>query len=139
MIKKTKKGFTMIELLIVIFVLVVGLTSVLIIFPIGMKIGKNSRTKTIGAQLCQQKIEELISKPYNDVQLNIGTTTENYGTIAELGYLKRITRINYYNPVNFQVTIVDLGIKEIEVEVFWRSPLKNTEENINIKSFISNK
>lgn len=137
--KKIKKGFTLIELMVVIFILTFSLLAVLVIFPIGMKIARNSQTKTLGIQLSQDKMERLISKPYNDSQLNIGTTTENYGTISEFDYFKRVTRINYYNPADFQEINTDLGIKKIEVEIFWRSPFKNTEEKINIKSFVSKK
>lgn len=139
--KKNKKGngFTIIELIVVIFVLVTGLLGVLVVFPIGMKMGKNSQSKTIGIQLCQKKIEQLISNYYNDIQLSIGTTTENYGTISNFDYFKRVTRINYYDPLISDVTSTDLGIKKIEVEIFWRSSLKNSEGSTGIKSFISKK
>jgi len=60
------KGFTLIELLVAIFILTVGISAVLAMFPLGLQVVKSSKMTAIGAQLGQEKIEEIISKPYAD-------------------------------------------------------------------------
>jgi len=79
---KFKKGFTLIELLVAIFVLTVGIVAVLQAFPLGTYIQKSSQMTTVAIQLSQAKLEELISKSYDDPLLFVGTTTESYGTVS---------------------------------------------------------
>ena len=70
--KKINKGFTLVELLVAIFVLTVGIAGVLAIFPIGTKIEKTNQMSAIATQLAQEKMEDIISASYNE--LNVATT-----------------------------------------------------------------
>lgn len=130
-----RTGFTLVELLIAIFILMMGILAILAIFPMGTQVEKSTQILTVATQLGQAKTEEVLSKPYNEIL--VGTTTEEYGSIPDFTFYKRSTKINYYDPVNFTIIDNDLGIKKIEVTVFWKSPLGASEKNTKIASLIS--
>lgn len=132
-----KEAFTLIEILIAVFVLSMGIIGILAMFPIGNKIEKSAQIIMIAGQLAQAKIEENVSKSYNEII--IGTTTEEYGSIAEYPYLKTSVKINYYDPLSSAYTDVDSGIKKIEVSVFWKSSFSSLEESNRLESLISEK
>jgi len=137
---KTKRGFTLIEVLVAVFILTVGIVAVLQAFPLGTYIQKSSQMTTVAIQLSQAKLEELISKSYDDPLLSVGTTTESYGTIPNFSSYKRITKVNYYDPNNSsQIPATDLGIKKIEITVSWKSPLGVAEKEAKIATLFSQK
>lgn len=129
------RGFTIIELLISIFVLEVGIVAVLYIFPLGSQIQKSSQMATIAVQLSQGKIEEIISKSYGEI--SVGAIEEDYGFDSNFSSYKRKTEVNYFDPENPQIPASsDLGIKKIEVTVFWRSPSGVSEKEVKLATLI---
>lgn len=135
---RLKKGFTLIEVLVAIFILVIGIAAVLQAFPLGMYIQKSAQLTTTAAQLSQAKIEEIVSKSYSDPLLSVGTATESYGTISGFSVFKRVTKINYYDPNNpALIPAADLGIKKIEITVFWRSPLGVAEKEVKLTTLFA--
>ena len=133
---RLKKGFTLIELLIAIFVLAVGIVAVLEMFPLGTYVQKSAQMGTLASELCQEKMEEIISESYNNILP--GVNEEPYGFNSSLPSFKRKTEVNYFDPNNPQVPPdQDLGIKKIEVTVFWKSPLGINEKEIKLATLIS--
>ena len=126
-------GFTLIELLISIFVLSMGIIGVLGLFPISAHIAKSSQMLTIANQLGQAKLEEIVSKPYEE----ISASTENYGEIPGFESFKRVTEVAYYDPQNSTTTESDLGIKRVSVSVFWKSPVGVSEKNISFITLVA--
>lgn len=135
------KGFTVIELMIAIFLLVVGIVGVVVVFPIGLDIGKASHMSSVATQLCQAQNEDTIAKSYDEI--TVGTVTEEYGTISGFGAYKRVAAVNYVyvdaNKVLYpeQSSPSDTGIKKIEVQVFWRSLFGGVEKNVKLSNLIS--
>jgi len=133
--KHKKNGFTLIELLIAIFILTVGILGIMAIFPMASRIEKSNQIITVATQLAQGKAEEILYKPYNEI--TVGTTTENYGSISNFNSFKRIAKVNYYDPENSTIASSDLGIKQIEITVYWESPLGNSERSTAVISLVS--
>lgn len=130
------RGFTIIELLISIFVLTVGIVAVLYIFPLGTQIQKSSQMTTVAVQLSQGKIEETISKSY--AEIITGIVEEDYGFISNFSSYKRKTEVSYFDPGNPPTPPAsDLGIKKIQVTVFWRSPLGISEKEVKLITLIA--
>jgi len=129
-------GFTLIELLIAIFILTVGIVAILQAFPLGSYIQKSAQMTSIAIQLSQAKMEEAISRPYNEISL--GIIEEDYGSITNFNSYKRKTKVSYFDPNNPEIPpSEDLGIKKIEVTVFWRSPLGINEKEVKIANLVA--
>lgn len=133
--RESDRGFTMIELIIAIFILSVGILTVFLMFPLGIQIMKSSEMATTGTQLGQEKIEEVISCSYEAV--SIGVTTES-PLPSPFGAYRRETEVSYVDPaLGLQEVVTDKGVKRIEVTVFWKSPLGIAEKSIKIETLIS--
>lgn len=133
--RQSTKSFTLIELLIAIFILAVGIVGILYMFPMGTRIGKSAQMASVATQLGQAKMEEIIFKSYND----ISSSTEAYGEISDFEAYKRVTTASCFDPNGSDLTpnCPDTGIKKIEVNVSWKSPFGVTEKSINLTSLIA--
>ena len=81
----TERGFTLVEIMIAIFVFSVGLLAVASMQISGTKGTANAKRHTIAATWASDRIEKLISLPYNHPDLADGTNaqvTEDLHTIA---------------------------------------------------------
>jgi type II secretory pathway pseudopilin PulG len=129
-----KKGFTIIELLVAITVLIIGIVAILYMFPISVQVEKYSQQLSIAVQLAQEKTEETISKAYLDT--TVGTTTESQ-LPAPFQKYSRQTVINYVDS-NFNPTTTDTGLKKIIVKVTFENPL-GFDKKVEISTLITNK
>jgi prepilin-type N-terminal cleavage/methylation domain-containing protein len=130
-----KKGFTLIELMVAVFILTVGIGGVLQIFPLGIQIGKSAQMTTSAAELGQGEMEEIISKSYDEIP--VGTTAKTPFSSPFTSYQKQI-KVSYVNPNNgLQETISDLEVKKIEITIFWESSLEVAEKSLKIISLIA--
>jgi len=134
--KQPQIAFTLIEVLISIFILAVGIGAVLCIFPFGLQTQRNSQLTTAAIQLAQQKIEEIIAQSYEEIL--IGVFEEDYGFNAHFNNLRRVTQVSYFDPNQPTMPASsDLGIKKIEVKVFWRNPFLLSEKEIKLVTLIA--
>jgi len=142
-LKREGEGFTLVELVIAIFILAAGILVVFAMFPVGIQIMRSSKMSTVAAHLGEAKIEEIISMSYEKIPL--GIVTENYEEISGFGAYKRVIMISCVDP-NLEEVACDYDpinnpdpIKKIEAAVFWKSALKVTEKNIELLTLISKK
>lgn len=131
------KGFTLVEIIVAIFVISVGIVSIVSMFPLGMKLVNSSQTSAISNQLCQQKIEEILATPYNDIV--VGNSSENPLPLPFASF-RREVKITYVDPaLSMQETTTDKGMKKAEVSVYWNNTLGVGEKSTKITSLISRK
>jgi type II secretory pathway pseudopilin PulG len=136
MTTKFKKSFTLLELLIAIFVLTVGILAVFQAFPLGVHIQKSAQMDTVANQLCQAKMEEISSLSYGEISL--GISDDPYGSIVSFPSYKRRTEISYFDPNNPSVPpALDSGIKKIKITVFWHSTMGISEKQVIITNLIA--
>ncbi len=117
------RGFTLIEVILAIFILVAGIVGVLGMFSLGVQTESKAKMSMISLELVQAKLEELVSLPYSE----INSLTEDYGQISGFESYKRQADIAYWDPANSTTSQTDLGIKRIKVIVFWDSNKQNSE------------
>ncbi|GAG24023.1 unnamed protein product [marine sediment metagenome] len=142
------KGFTLIEVLVAIFILSIGVMGLAYAFPQGIQMAKNSEKAAQAVTLAQAKIEEIISTPYNEVFCSgeVRPTCidiEDYGSIADFASYKRRIKITCIDGDDFsEVTDCTLendpGMKKIEVTVFWKMPFSLGDRKIELISLVSN-
>lgn len=139
-----KKGFTLIEVLIAVFLLTVGIVGVMTMFPLGVQTAKSSQMASVGNFLAQEKFEQLISKSYDDPQLTPGFIIEDYGDITGFEFYKRETMVSCVRSGDLSEDVCDYDLtgdptpmKKVEVEIFWRSSLGVTEKSIKLAGLVS--
>ncbi len=139
-VKMPRKGFTLIELIVAIFILALGITAVFAIFPLGIQIVRFSKMTTTATHLGGAKIEEIISKPYNEI-----FSESKQALNPPFDAYSRETEVSCVDP-DLQEVVCDYDltndpnpIKKIEVTVSWRSSLKITERSVEILTLISKK
>ena len=127
------KGFTLIEALIAIFILTIGISAVLCMFPLSLQIGNFSQMTSTAAQLAQAKAEEIISKSYTDIF--VGTTTESQLDFPFESF-SRETVVTYVDS-SLQYSVADTGLKKVEITVSFPSPLKIFKKSVDIITLIA--
>lgn len=126
-----EKGFTLIEIVISVFIFSVGVLGIMLAFYLGVQVSSKAKMQTCASKLAQEKIETIISLPYEEVNSSI----EDYGTIESFESYKRETDVHYYNPELISTTTEDTGLKLVKVSVFWDSPF-GAEKNFNFETLI---
>ena len=125
-----KKGFTLIELIIAIFILTLGITTVFAVFPLGIQIASSSKMATVATHLGEEKIEEIISKYYDEI--SDAAFPDELSLPSPFSAYKRETEITCFDPNDSpppNCSDGDTGIKRIEVTVSWGTPTKKIELN----------
>ena len=117
-----KSGFTLIESMIAISILILVVIFMVTFFPLGLKYTKRSAQQTIGVFLAQAKLEEIISTPYEE--LAAGQTTENslVSLDDDFAAYSRETTISNVDG-NLADSFSDVGLKKINVKVSWYDDL----------------
>lgn len=134
---KKRRGFTIIELALAIFLFSFGVVSVLQIFPVNRRILAQSTLQSQASFLAQEQIEAIRSEDYAD--LTVGSYEARHtlpGTIGAFAtQFDRETTVSYLNS-NYAVIGTDQGLKKVVVTVYW------TERTINqtytLTTFVSN-
>ena len=121
----TNQGFSLVEALMAIVVLVIGVLGVIQLFPAGLNSAKMSKEKTIATHLVQAKLEEYESASYDDIASEARTpvSTDPNDQYYKYG---RQSQVNYINS-DLTQSATDNGLKKIIVTVFWHEG--GTEKN----------
>ena len=131
---KNPNGFTLIEVLVAIFILSIGVLTIFGIFPLGIQIARSSEMATIAVYLGETKIEEVISTPYEEIFVGATTDSSLPPPFSSYG---RETRVTYVDPaLGLQEVANDTEVKKIEVTVSWKSPVGLTEKSIELVTLI---
>ena len=70
--KRSEKGFGMIEIIIAMLIFGIGIAAAIRTLPVSNRAASRSRNLTMATNLAQEKIEELMSVPYDDGDLTAG-------------------------------------------------------------------
>ena len=132
---KSSAGFTIIELLTAIFILVIGIVGVISVFPLGARVGKYSEMNTVAAQLGQAKMEEITSQSYSEIP--VGIIEPKHSLDPPFSIYSRETEVNWYDPVNQTISTTDLGIKKIKVTVTWVLSLGVSQQKVELNTLIT--
>ena len=133
MLSFAQKGFTLVEILVAILVFVIGITAILQAFIVGFQEEIVNKRATQGTFLAQQKLEEINSLAYN--QIEIGTTTES-SLPPPFEKFSRTTIVSYVAD-DLTATTTDTGLKKVEVKVAWPSSLGTAKTDIKITTVIT--
>ncbi len=135
---KNKKGFSLIEIIISVFVLSVGILGLVAAFPRGSKIQKQVESQAIANNIAQEKMEELLSLMYEEIPLGIIEDSARISSDPLDGFykFKRTTQISLIDQ-NMLTSQSDIGLKKITIKVEWGSVFDGPDSNATISTIIS--
>jgi len=110
------KGFTLIELIVSIALLVLLGFGVVALFPRGLQLVARSQSSTIATNLAQAEIETILAQSYASVPTG---TYEARHTVT--GRFDRRTDISYLDPATLGTRSSDQGLKRVTVTVYYPS------------------
>ena len=133
---KKNSGFTLVETLIALAILMIAVLAIVQLFPLGLKASHQAKNTTLATNLAQAKMEELISESYSN--LAVGTTTEeSLSTIdSDFSNFTRVTPINYMDG-NLDISAQDLGLKKVVVYVSWPNPFTSDRSTTSLVTLIN--
>ena len=133
-----KNGFTLLEALIAVVILAVGIISLAKIFPLALQTSRFSQQNTIAANLSQQKMEEIFSLGYQNIDIGnieIRHHLDDNPQSQFYGYEREA--FSEYVDENLANSAIDTGIKKITVNVYWENPLLDQEKKYQTIALIS--
>jgi Tfp pilus assembly protein PilV len=140
MSKLNNKGITIIEAIVTITVLLMGILVLVRLFPIALQIGRSAEQATIATNLAQAKIEEVFSTDYYNISVGTIETRQRMSSdISNPFYWYEREAIVEYVDGNLNTSVVDLGIKKIIVNTYWKSALLSLDKNVQLTLLISEK
>lgn len=108
---RNEKGFTLLEILVAITLLSVSLLGMAGLTAAVVKGNDFSSRVTTASTLAQDKMENMTNLGYANTDVVDATVTEDYNTIPNYPFYKRVTFTDVDNP--------GLGMKTVTVTVFW--------------------
>ena len=108
---RNKKGFTLIEILVATTLLATALLGMAGLTAALMQGNNFSNRLTVASTLAQDRMEEMTKLGYGNTAVADTTITENYNSIPNFPFFKRVTTTDVDNPA--------AGMKTVTVAVFW--------------------
>ena len=123
----TNSGFTLVEALLAIAILVIGVLGVIQLFPAGLNSTKMSKEETIATHLTQAKLEEYQAASYDSVASENRARVSSDPNDQNYKY-ERQSIVTYING-DLTQSESDIGLKKVIVSVFWQE--SGTEKNVS--------
>lgn len=129
--RKFKSGFTLIEAIIALTILVIGILAVLTFLPGATKMAIVARHQTQAAFLAQGKMEEYLAKSYAELETGIVEPRAPMvsDTGSQLYYFETEVEIIHIDG-DFQMVAEDEGMKKIEVTTYWNEGSQERQEKL---------
>lgn len=131
---KNKKGFTLIEILLAVFILEIGLLGIAGFYAQSLNIAKTARNETIAANLAQGLLDEQLEISFDNLPVGAGVKTpySTDPTSPFLNFQKQIdiAYIDMNLSASYTQTAENQNMKKITVTVFW--PYQSGERNFQI-------
>ena len=106
-----KKGFTLLEILVAMTLLTTALLGMAGLTAALTQGNTFSNRLTVASTLAQDKLEDLTNLGYGNTAVADTTVTEDYNTIPNFPFFKRVTTTDVDNPA--------AGMKTVTVAVLW--------------------
>lgn len=138
--KIAPRGFSLLEIMVSFFILTVAFIGLAQSFPMGLAANKTAENETIASYLAQTKMEELISIGYENISAGI-LEAKHRLSADPANYLYNFQRaaIAAYLDENLQESLTDRGLKKIEITVYFLNAANKSENNLTVKTLISQK
>lgn len=135
-----QQGLTMLEAAITIAVLLIGILTIVQVFPLSFKLGKTAEQSTVAVNLAQAKIEELFYLDYDNIGVGTIETKHQLSDNPDnpFHYYQRQTVVEYVDQ-NLNYSAIETELKKITVTVYWYHPILKYENSQEAIILISKK
>lgn len=118
---KIRRAFTLLEIIIAIFVLEVGLLGVAKFYAYSFKISRIARNQTIASNLAGGVMEELVAENFDSDILSVGQADPvAYSATEPFNNFQKQININYLNPADLTNSDTPTDMKKIMVTILWQ-------------------
>ena len=128
---KKRKALTLIETTIAIFVLLVGVVSILQLYPVGLKTSRFSYHLSVASALAQGKAEEMLAKNFEEVT-SVPRTTVDSSPSSPFHLYDWEAKVSWVDPNNnLAESQTKTQIKRIEIIIYWKEGGQSKEYHLN--------
>lgn len=135
---RSQKGISLVEVIIALALVIVIVLSVAGLLPRALEISRKAAMHTTAANLAQAKIEDMISRNYEDIPTG---TVEARAPVAPatdpLSIYEREVTSDYVDTDTLAVITTDEGLKQVTVTVFY--PSSRGESTVVLNTLISDR
>ena len=125
------QGFTLLEVLIAIFILGIGLTLMSTIFRSSNEINSRGKDLVVASLLGQAKMEELIQKDFNDIVNNSNTFKD------PLAFFENGQKVN--DKYRWSADIINQGRELLKLKVQVRWPWPDNTHHVEYSTLLARK
>lgn len=133
-------GLTLLEAAITIAVILIGVITIVQIFPLAFKIGKTAEQTTVAINLAQAKIEEIFFLDYDNIA--IGEIEAKHRLSSDPTspfYSYQRQTVTEYVDGNLAGSLTETELKKITVTVYWYHTFLGYESSEEIIILVSKK
>ncbi len=124
---KSEKGVGLIEIIIAMMIFAIGITAAIRTLPVSNTATTRARNLTMATNLAQQKIEELMGTPLNNVNLSSGAHNDQNNPIERI--FTRTWNVTDNDPV--------IDMKTVTVTVTYLSSSK--DNSVTLSTYLTSK
>ncbi len=125
--KIRRKAFTLVEILLAVFILEIGLLGVAGFYAKSLNISKTARNETTASNLASGLLDEQLENNYSNLSVGEGTKTRyssdsndpfyNWHQKTDIAYIDSNLSASYSEP--------DTNMKKVTITIYW---MENTSE-----------
>lgn len=130
-----KQGFTLIEILITIVIIVVGLIVLMRAISTGIFADANLEYRLTALNLANEKLEELREDGYSHTNLDPASSPFTEASVSGFDFVDQRQYTVGYLDANLNSTTGDTGLKDVAMEVQWTQ--KNDTLSVQVQTLIA--
>lgn len=133
-----RQGFTLVEAMVAITILLIGFFSVIQFFPFGLQVIGDSQNVTTASSIALSEIETLSTLSYENLSTGVIESKQPVSS-DPTSYLSHYQRQTVVETVDsdFNASVSDIGFKKITVTVYWISPVGKREKSTQLATVIT--
>jgi len=114
---KKATGFTLIEALAAMAILVIAVLVIIQLFPAGLNVSRSSKNEIKAIDLAQGEIESIRDLAYADIT-NVARTRISSDQTSPYFIFEKEVIVSYVNG-SLTTSEADLGLKKVTVNIYW--------------------
>ncbi len=114
-----KQGFTLIEVLIAIILIVIGLVALMQVMSVAIFADSTLEYRLTALNLANEKLEELKDDGYSHANLDPASSPFTEAFISGFDFVDQRQWTVDYVDANLSTSVSDTGLKDVTVQVQW--------------------